>query len=137
MGALIGLLLLVALFGGVAWYQSWLSHGIRTRVLHSHLSEDHLRELFASKVASHGWHVEEPGNPLVAQSSLLAGIRQQVGLRFLPDGEAPTVVEVKPYRVVKKTFGFGAPTKAHTIRLRINAFIKAAQAADPQLIVRG
>jgi hypothetical protein len=135
MNTVVGIVLLVVVIGVVRWYQAWLSDGIRPRTIYTSLSPTEVTNLFVGNVATHGWQVVEQGNPVVAQSSLLTGLRQQIGLHFEQAEDGRTVAEVKPYRYVHKLFG--NPTKAHTLRWRINAFVRGVQYVDPGAVVRG
>ncbi|HQZ36153.1 MAG TPA: DUF2510 domain-containing protein [Ilumatobacteraceae bacterium] len=106
----------------VVVYQSMLKKGIRARVLVSNLSADQLRAIFASKVATLGWKVIDNDNPTVAQSPLLSGRRQQISLTMTRESNGIRC-HIAPSRVWVK-FG-GVPYKAHTLRMRLNAFERA------------
>lgn len=122
-----GIAILVAIIGIWIAYGRWLTNGIKPRQFETSVSKDQLRALFMDKVAGHGWKIIDDGNPMVAQSSLITGIRQQIGLDLRTAG-ATTVVVVGPQRWVTK---YGIPKKAHTIRFRLNSFVSAVQATDP------
>lgn len=129
MNAVVGIVGIVVLIGGYLKYASWLEKSIRPRTVVTKLEAQHLRRIFGDKVATLGWKIVDDGNPMVAQSSLAAGIRQQISLKTEQNGEGTKLV-VAPTRTVKKVLG-GAPTKAHTLRLRLNSFVSAVQSADP------
>lgn len=129
MNAVLGIVGLVVLIGGYLKYTSWLEKSIRPRTVVTKLEAQQLRRIFGDKVATLGWKIVDDGNPMVAQSSLAAGIRQQISLKTEQDGERTKLV-VAPTRTVKKVLG-GAPTKAHTLRMRLNSFVSAVQSADP------
>lgn len=120
-GALVG-------FGAVYFaYATWLTNGIKPRVFKTRVPKTQLRDQFSEKVARAGWKIVDDGNPLIAQSSLITGIRQQIALELSEDGPV-TTVRVGPQRWVTK---WGVPVKAHTIRLRLDSFVKAVREMDP------
>jgi len=125
-GAVIILILLVVAAVG---YSSWLKNGIKTRVMDSRLAADQLREIFSGKVARAGWSIVDNGNPMVAQSPLISGTRQQIGLFTEPTAEG-TRVRVVALRFRRKVLG-GTPTKGHTIRIRMNSFVDSVRQLDP------
>lgn len=125
---MVGVLILVVIIAVAFAYQSWLTKGIRKREIRTSLPPERVREIFDAKIARAGWKIIDDGNPRVAQSSLAAGIRQQISMRTeVSDGG--TTVHVAPTRVVKKLLG--QPTKAHTLRIRLNSFTAAVRSADP------
>lgn len=132
MGAVAGILILVAIIAAYVWYGSWLTRGIKPRMFSTTVEPERLRVLFEEKVARAGWKIIDDGNPMVAQSSLATGIRQQVALDLASPAGGPTRVRVGPNRWVTK---WGVPKKAHTIRMRLNSFVAAVQAADPTVDV--
>jgi hypothetical protein len=124
-GAAVGILVLVAWIGGYFAYVSWLRKGLRTRTFESALPAEQLRLLFESKVASLGWKVVDHDNPMVAQSPLMAGVRQQIQLTMKRSNDR-IQCEIKPVRIAVKGLA-RTPTKAHTVRMRLNAFEAAAR----------
>lgn len=74
-----------------------------------------------------GWKVVDHDNPMVAQSPLLAGRRQQISLTLARTGSGLRC-SIKPTRVWVKGLA-RVPYKAHTIRMRLNAFERAVLAA--------
>jgi hypothetical protein len=76
----------------------------------------------------------DDGNPMVAQSGLLAGIRQQIALQLDENGDR-TRARIAVTRYSKKVFG-GA-TKAYTLRWRMNSFISQVSRADSSVSVLG
>jgi hypothetical protein len=127
-GVLIVLLLLAAGIG----YSMWLRHGVRPRELTTRLSADQIRSLFMQKVARAGWTVVDDGNPMVAQSSLMAGIRQQIALQVTSTASGHQVVKIRPVRVSVRMLT-RTPAKGHTLRIRMNSFVSAVQAQDPSM----
>lgn len=133
MGTVLGIGVLVLLIVGYMAYASWLTEGMKPRSFDTAVPADRLRALFTGKVARAGWKVVDDGNPIVAQSSLATGIRQQIALTVRADGPDRTEVVVGPQRWVTK---WGVPKKAHTIRMRLNAFVEAVRAEDAAIQVR-
>ena len=130
MGAVAGIAILIALIGGHVAYGSWLTKGIRPRHFTTGLSVHEIRRIFDEKVARTGWKVVDDGNPMIAQSSLITGIRQQISLQTATDDAGRTTVVVGPQRWVTK---WGVPKKGHTIRMRVNGFIASAKGSDPSI----
>jgi hypothetical protein len=124
---MVGIPIVVALIVGAIAYQSWIRKGVRPRSLQTQRSESEVREIFARKVAGLGWSVVDDDNPMVAQSPLLAGRRQQIALRI---DHSPDHLELKIYVARMWTKGLIArvPYKAHTLRMRMNAFERAVGA---------
>lgn len=131
MDTFFGILVLAAII--VAWwkYTAWLEQGIKPRHFTTTLAAEEVRRLFVSAVTGTGWKIVDDGNPLICQSPLLTGIRQQLGLN-VQDHEQGTVVRVGPQRWVTS---WGVPKKAHTLRMRLNAFEDAVRRADPSIAV--
>jgi hypothetical protein len=130
----LGIVALIVLIGLYIGYNAFKTHGFRPRRVETRLSTDELRRIFADKVAGHGWSIVDDGNPMVAQSGLLAGIRQQIALSVTENGNR-SVADVAVTRYSKKVFG-GA-TKAFTLRLRMNAFLTHVQRVDASASVAG
>lgn len=128
MGAVAGIAILVVLIGGRIAYGNWLTKGIRPRHFATRLPVHEVRRIFDEKVARTGWKVVDDGNPMIAQSSLITGIRQQISLETTTDSTGQTTVVVGPQRWVTK---WGVPKKGHTIRMRVNAFVASAKGSDP------
>jgi hypothetical protein len=124
MGAVAGIGGLVVLMVLVGGYQSWLRKGIQSRQFVTSLPADEVRRLFAAKVGGFGWHVVDDDNPIVAQSPLLGGRRQQISLQIVPMG-AQTQLKIWVSRMWTKGLFNKVPYKAHTLRLRMNAFERA------------
>lgn len=133
MGTVLGIAVLAAIIGGYIAYGSWLTSGIKPRTFDTSVPADRLRDLFVTKVARAGWKVVDDGNPMVAQSPLLTGIRQQIGLTVRSKGQGRASVVVGPQRWVTS---WGVPKKGHTIRMRLNAFVDAVRAEDGAIHVR-
>lgn len=127
MEALIGLGVIGGLVAVHMAYASWLTKGIQPRELTTRVPTGELRRLFELKVAGAGWKVVDDGNPMVAQSPLLTGIRQQIAMQVRDNADGTTTVRVGPQRWVTS---WGVPAKAHTIRMRLNGFVTAVRSAD-------
>lgn len=125
-------MILVVLIGAHIAYASWLTNGIKPRAFTTSVSADHLRRTFVDKVARAGWKVVDDSNPMVAQSSLATGIRQQIALELGTAGDGATRVRIGPNRWATK---WGVPKKGHTIRLRMDSFVKAIQQRDASIAV--
>ena len=122
------IVLVVAYFA----YTSWLSRGISTRTFRTVLSEADIRSLFRNRVAKTGWKIVDDGNPMVAQSSLMTGIRQEIGLQVQNEEDHRRVI-VGPERWVTS---WGVPKKGHTIRIRLNSFVEAVRQRDQSIDVQ-
>lgn len=131
----LGILLLVAFIGSGIAYHSWLQKGLRERVMTTRLPPETVKGIFTAKVAGLGWSVVDQGNPMVAQSPLLAGRRQQISLSMTRQGDVLRC-SIRPTRVWVKGLA-RTPYKAHTLRLRLNAFERAVEAAGAGLSSRG
>jgi len=130
----LGLLVVVVLIGLYIGYNVFKSHGFRPRRVETRLSAEQLRAVFVEKVAGLGWSIVDDGNPMVAQSGLLAGIRQQIALQVSENG-GRSVANLVVTRYSKKVLG-GA-TKAYTLRWRMNAFIAHVRQLDESASVVG
>lgn len=121
-------------------YQAMLRNGMRARTVVTSLSDEQIVEVFAAKVGGMGWHLTDwygtdPDGRLVAESSMLAGIRQQIGLTIRTDPRFPgqRVARVMVLRYSKKLFG--GPTKAHTLRMRLTGFTTGIRRLDPTVAI--
>ena len=114
-------------------YGTWLEKGFRTRRVVTRLSPEQLRDIFISRVARAGWSVVDDDNPIVAQSGLMAGRRQQIALSVARQGDWNVAVISVP-RFWRKR---GTPYKAHTLRLRMNSFLSAVTEADGAAQISG
>lgn len=130
-GTVVSILFFVVIIGGYLAYAKWLEKGMAPREFSTTVSAETLRQIFVDKVARTGWKVVDDGNPLVAQSTIMTGIRQQLALT-LSSGEGATHVWFGPHRWVTSN---GVPKKAHTIRLRMNSFEEAVRTLDPSIQV--
>ncbi|MGW4397832.1 hypothetical protein ACWEHA_21295 [Amycolatopsis nivea] len=128
------IVVLIGLMGLYLGYNTFKTRGFRPRRVETSLSAEQLRGIFAEKVAGHGWSIVDDGNPMVAQSSLLAGIRQQIALS-VAEGNGRSVADLAVTRYSKKALG-GA-TKAYTLRWRMNAFLSHVQRLDASASVAG
>lgn len=126
MNTVVAILFIAAFIAGYVMYANWLKKGIRSRTYVTKASPDDLRRIFAAKVASSGWKVVDDGNPVVAQSPLITGIRQQIAMHMQQD-DGGIRVKIGPQRWVTK---WGVPKKGHTIRFRLNGFESALRQLD-------
>ncbi len=133
-GIVIGIAVLALLIGLVWWYNQFKYRGFRARTVDTRLPVEQLRTIFEQTVSGKGWAIVDYGNPIVAQSGLLAGIRQQIALTTRTT-EHGTQARICVPRYSKKVFG--GPTKAYTLRWRMGAFLSAVQAADVSATVAG
>jgi hypothetical protein len=125
-GAVAGLIVFFLLYIGCYFaYAHFLRNGLRARTVVTSLPIEQIRALFSQKVAGLGWKVVDDDNPMVAQSPLLAGRRQQIELSMTREANGIRCV-IRPSRYWKKIFGL--PYKAHTLRMRLNAFERAVSA---------
>jgi hypothetical protein len=115
-------------------YNVFKNRGMRPRRVVTTLSARQLREIFRDTVGGAGWSIVDDGNPIIAQSSLLAGIRQQIALR-IEERDGRTHANLAVIRYSKKVLG-GA-TKAHTLRWRMSSFLTQVRAADSTASVAG
>lgn len=113
-------------------YRFWVTSGVKPRVVQTSATDQQLANVFNEAVVGRTWKIVDDGNPMVAQSPLVTGVRQQIAMQIDP-GSGPRTVTVQPIRVVTKIYGM--PTKAHTLRMRLNSFTKRVQAVDPSATV--
>jgi hypothetical protein len=105
--------------------------GMRTRTVDTALSPDEVRALFADAAAGLGWRVWDEG-PVVAQSTILAGVRQRIELETgRAGGRTQARVGVTRYDGQWVRW----PRRPWPLRRRINRFLAALAAADPTLRV--
>ena len=137
-GAAAGALLLIAVIGGLvamtAAYETAKRHAFRPRLVHTRLSAADLRGIFRDTVSGRGWSIIDEGNPIVAQSSVLTGVRQQIALHTDVTG-AGTEAHIAVVRYSRKALR--GTTKAHTLRWRMNAFLTAVRSADLSASIAG
>ena len=115
-------------------YSAFKRHGFRPRRVETTLSGQQLRHVFKKKVARNGWSIADDGNPMIAESVMPAGIRQQISLR-ISEANGRTIGEVAAILHEKKAFGGTA--KAYTLRWRMNAFIAQVRRLDSSAKVMG
>lgn len=132
MGTAAGIAILIVIVGSYIAYGNWLTNGIKPRMFTTSAPPDMVRQSFADKVARTGWKIVDDGNPMVAQSPLATGIRQQISLELSAGQNGATRVRVGPNRWVTS---WGVPKKAHTIRMRMDSFVTAVQRIDPAISV--
>ncbi len=125
---MIGVLVIVVIVGGTFGYKQFLENGLRAQSGTSSLDQESIRDLFAQKVGRLGWSIIDEDNPMVAQSPLMAGRRQQIVLE-LTAADGAVGWQIYPQRVWRKGF-IRMPYKAHTLRIRMNSFVAAVRAAD-------
>jgi hypothetical protein len=133
-GVIGGIVILAVLIAAGIGYNTFKENGFRPRDVTTRLSAAQLREIFRNTVAGRGWSIMDEGNPMIAQSSLLAGIRQQIILQ-VDESEDVTRARIAVARYSKKVLG-GA-TKAYTLRWRMNAFLGEVQRTDHSASVAG
>lgn len=133
MATAVAIVVLIAIFAVHFAYVSWLKEGIRPRVFSTSLDESSVRHLFSDRVARAGWKVVDDGQPMIVQSSLLSGVRQQIYLQTQRGEDGATQVKVGPSRWVTK---WGAPKKGHTIRMRLDSFVSAVRSQDAKIEVQ-
>jgi hypothetical protein len=133
-GVIMAIVLLAALISAGIGYNTFKENGFRPREVTTRLSASQLRGIFRRTVAGRGWSIMDEGNPMVAQSSLVAGIRQQITLQ-VDEHEGTTRARIAVARYSKKTLS-GA-TKAYTLRWRMNAFLGEVQRSDHSASVAG
>lgn len=128
-----GIAILVIIFVAHFGYVSWLKNGIKARHITTTMRPDAIRRVFEQTVSRASWKIVDDGNPMLAQSSLATGIRQQIGLTTSVGANNRTQAVIAPHRLTRKLIG--TPTKAHTLRIRMNSFAGAIQAQDPSAVV--
>jgi len=133
-GVFLGILLLAGLVVAKISYDSFKKRGFRPREVTTTLTEQRLRQIFEQTVSGRGWSIVDEGNPMVAQSSLLAGIRQQIAL-CIRETNGRRVAHITVVRYSAKVFG--GTTKAYTLRWRMSAFLAEVQRADVSADVVG
>lgn len=133
-GPILGILLLIAVIAAWSAYNKFKANGFRPRQVTTHLSPSDLASIFEQKVCGMGWTIIDHGNPMVAQSSLVAGIRQQIALDVTDTGPTRTA-RIYVTRYSKKMSG-GA-TKAYTLRMRMSGFLAEVQRRDAAATVAG
>ena len=131
----LGWVMLVGIFVAFFGYHAFLRSGMTSRTVMTSLGRDAVVDIFTRKVASAGWHLIEGDGQYVAQSSLATGIRQQMSLTFEVDPRHPDrlAARIQVSRFSKKILG--GPTKAHTLRIRRDAFCNGVRRADPTAVV--
>lgn len=134
-GGVVGALLFLGVLAAAAiGYDSFKRNGFRPRTVDTQLSADELREIFHDTVAGKGWSVVDDGNPMIAQSGLLAGIRQQIALE-VTETDTGSRARIAVIRYSRKVLG--GTTKAYTLRWRMNAFLNEVQRTDHDATVAG
>jgi hypothetical protein len=132
-GSASGFLVVIAFILFAVYWTKLQNDGVRPRSFTTNATVDQLVTAFDQKVAGHGWKVIDSGNPRIAQSSLVTGIRQQIGLFYTRTDSGVLTVAIAPIRVAKKGLLLRRPTKSHTLRIRMNSFEAALREADPTL----
>ena len=126
-GIVIFILVIAGLYGLVTLYSKFLLSGMATRVVATGLPIEQIRNVFVQKVAGSTWKIVDDGNPMIAQSPLLTGIRQQIGLEVEQNGGRNRA----RVSVLRWTEKYGIPNKAYTLRRRLGAFVNEVQRLDP------
>lgn len=130
----LGFLFLAALIAAAVAYNNFKVRGFRQREVTTQLPPQALAAIFEQKVCGMGWAMVDRGNPLVAQSTLLAGIRQQIALQVSDNG-SHRIARIWVPRYSRKLLG-GA-TKAYTLRMRMSSFLNEVQRQDAAATVAG
>lgn len=131
-----GIVFFVALIACCVGYQAFLRNGMRPRTVVTSLDRASVEQIFEHKVAGMGWHLKRDGSHLVAESSLVTGIlRQRIRLEVGTDDRYPGRLVARATVICYTKKVFGGPTKAHTLRFRLDAFTNAVRKADPGAIV--
>jgi hypothetical protein len=130
----LGILVFAGLVAGFIAYDKWKRAGFRERQVTTQLSREQLASAFEDKVCGMGWRIVDTGNPIVAQSSLVAGIRQQIALHVSDEGDH-RLARIWVPRYSQKVFG--GTTKAHTLRMRMTSFLNEVQRRDSAATVAG
>lgn len=73
-------------FAVVHFYSKFLMSGMASRTIVTSASPAQVRDAFVRKVAGSTWKIVDDGNPMIAQSPLVTGIRQQIGLEVRQEG---------------------------------------------------
>ncbi|HEY6421706.1 MAG TPA: hypothetical protein VIY28_00380 [Pseudonocardiaceae bacterium] len=134
-GDIFGAIILLAVLGTLSWaYIRFKERGFRPRAVSTSLNHDQLADAFERTVAGAGWTIIDRGLPIIAQSSFISGIRQQIGLSVTVDEDGCTA-RIAVLRYSKKTLG--EPTKAYTLRWRISAFLREIQRLDAAAVLTG
>ena len=126
-GIVIFILVIAGLYGLVTLYSKFLLSGMATRVVATGLPIEQIRNVFVQKVAGSTWKIVDDGNPMIAQSPLLTGIRQQIGLEVEQNGGR----NMARVTVLRWTEKYGIPNKSYTLRMRLGAFVNEVQRLDP------
>ncbi|MXV86381.1 MAG: hypothetical protein F4Z53_00070 [Acidimicrobiales bacterium] len=134
-------LLIVAVVIAVVKYRQYLLKGMCPRTFTTTLSQQQVIDIFDNSVTRLGWKIINDRQPRVAGDHSLMGRGQQIALMFdetgddeLPDQPQDTMdLDATTKGVVgvqRWVSGWFMPKGAHTIRLRLNAFERAVEAAD-------
>jgi len=134
MSTVVIIVLALAAFAIYWKYVYWLKASVMNRTFTTNATVEQVRANFEEKVAKTGWKIVDDGNPMIAQSSLAAG--QQLRLVTNTSADGQTKVRVGPSRLVVKGFILKVPSKAHTLRVRMDSFVKAVEALDPNIDVQ-
>ena len=134
MTTVLAILVFVGLIAAFVAYDNFKRRGFRERQVTTQLSPADLASAFEQKVCGMGWKIVDRGNPMVAQSSLAAGIRQQIALHVSDDG-GHRVARIWVPRYSQKVFG--GTTKAYTLRIRMSGFLGEVQRRDAAATVAG
>ena len=126
-GIVIFILVVAGLFGLVTLYSKFFLSGMATRVVTTGLPIEQIRNVFVQKVAGSTWKIVDDGTPMIAQSPLLTGIRQQIGLEVEQNGGR----NMARVTVLRWTEKYGIPNTAYTLRMRLGAFVNEVQRLDP------
>jgi len=130
-GAVLGVVVLAAFVAMVVGYSRFTTTGVRQREVTTQLSPVELGAIFEQQVCGTGWGIVERGNPVVAQSRPVAGIRHQIVLQWADEGGRRVATIWVPRYSRKLT---GAPT-AFGLRRRIGSFLAEVRRRDAEAVV--
>ena len=85
-GVVFAVIFFGACFAVAHFYSKFLLSGMATRTIVTNASPEQVRDVFVRKVAGSTWKIVDDGNPMIAQSPLVTGIRQQIGLEVSQEG---------------------------------------------------
>ena len=126
-GVVFAVIFFGACFAVAHFYSKFLLSGMATRTIVTNASPEQVRDVFVRKVAGSTWKIVDDGNPMIAQSPLVTGIRQQIGREVSQEGgRCRARVEV-----LRWTEKYGMPNKAYTLRMRLSSFVNEMQRLDP------
>lgn len=124
---MIAVVVIIALILVLWGYTQFKWQGIKPRDIETRLSPHELRAIFEQKVCGSTWKIHDAGNPMIAMSRLVGGVRQQIGLGIVETDERTHARML----VTRVTFKLTGPNKAYTLRIRMSAFVAEVRRRDP------